>query len=354
MKKIVFVIHQLNFGGAQRVLINVMNHLNRDKFDVSLIVFQNADDLEGTLNKDIKIYKLNVSNVRKGIYKLYKTIKIIRPDILFSGIAHVNLIISMMIPFLPKHIKYIARETSIPSQRLKSEKYPFIIQSLYKYFYSNFNLIIAQSQYMKRDLINNYKIKDIKIDVINNPVNIKVEEINTDNVLFDNKNINLLAVGRLHTVKGYDLLLRLISQLDDKYHLYFIGDGDEKNNLIKLVNKLHIEDRVHFLGFQNNPYKYMVQADLMILSSRYEGFPNVVLEANACGLPVVAFDCPGGTGEIIEDGLNGFLVECGNIEKLANKIQEAIYYKWDKEKIVNLTKQRYSVDYIIEKYQELF
>ena len=101
-------------------------------------------------------------------------------------------------------------------------------------------------------------------------------------------------------------------------------NGEEKEKLLNLSKELNIEDRVHFLGFQKNPYKYMAQADLLILSSRYEGLPNVVLEANTCGLPVVAYNCPGGTREIIKDGLNGFLVECGNIDELAYKIEEAI------------------------------
>lgn len=354
MKKILFVIHQLNFGGAQRVLINIMNHLDREKFDISLITFQNGNELENGLKKDIKHYKLNVSNVRKGLYKFYKTFITINPDILFSGIAHVNLMISLLILFLPKHIKYIARETSIPSQRLKSEKFPFIIKLLYKFFYSNFNIIIAQSNYMKDDLIENYNIDKSKIIVINNPVNINIKNIATRESLFNKNNINLLVVGRLHKVKGYDLLLNAISKLDKNHHLYLVGDGEERNTLEKLVMQLNINHRVHFLGFQDNPYKYMVQSDLFILSSKYEGFPNVVLEANSCGTSVVAYNCPGGTSEIIADGVNGFLVECGNVEKLAKKIEEAIDYKWDKNIIINYINNNYSMKKIIKKYERLF
>ncbi len=355
MKKILFVIHQLNFGGAQRVLINIMNNIDRDKYKVELVVFQERDELANTINNDILIHKLNVSNIRKGIFKLYKLINTINPNIVFSGIAHVNLMLAVMIPFLPKHIKYIARETSIPSQRLKNSQFKFFTIMLYKYFYNNYDLIISQSNYMKTDLIDNFDTDNNKIVVINNPVDI--DKINksssTKEILFDKNKINIIVVGRLEEVKGYDLLIQAFAQLNNNFELYLIGDGSQKETLFKLTQSLNIIQRIHFLGFQDNPYKYMAQADLMVLSSRYEGFPNVVLEANACGLPVVAYECPGGTGEIIINGLNGFLVECGDIEKLADKIKEAKAYQWDKEKIVENIDDKYSLKNIIFKYEDL-
>jgi glycosyltransferase involved in cell wall biosynthesis len=116
-----------------------------------------------------------------------------------------------------------------------------------------------------------------------------------------------------------------------------------------MIKKLHIQNRVNFLGFKDNPYKYMAQADLLVLSSRYEGLPNVVLEANACGLPVVAYNCPGGTREIIKDGLNGFLVECGNIDELTFKIEESIKYSWNKEEI-----QQYAHNFSVSKIISIY
>ncbi len=355
-KKIVFVIHELTVGGAERVIVNIMNNIDRNKYEIHLIIFKNIGELKDELKDDIIIHDLQVLSVKKGLFKLYKTIKDLNPEILFSGIAHVNLMISMMIPFLPKNIKFIARETNTVSMQLQTEKQAWIYKIMYQLFYNNYQLIIAQSNYMKNDLVQNYSIEENKIKVIYNPVDLKKikDKLNGNEISFPKDQCNLIVVGGLRYQKGYDILLQSITKLNSKYHLYFIGNGKEKESLIKLISHLNINDRVHFLGFQNNPYQYMAQANIMVLSSRYEGLPNVVLEANICGLPVVAFDCPGGTSEVIENGVNGFLVECGNKEKLANKIQEAVKYNWNKEKIKQSIKKRYSVEYIIEKYQQQF
>jgi len=208
---------------------------------------------------------------------------------------------------------------------------------------------------MKQDLMKCYQVPSKKIIVINNPIDSESIYQKSFYVtqLLDNKKINLLSVGRLDKVKGYDLLLEAMKQLDDRFHLTIIGQGSEEFNLQHLVKKLGLKSKVSFLDFQDNPYCYMRQADIMLLSSRYEGFPNVVLEANACGTPVVAFNCPGGTGEIIKNGVNGFLVECGDIEKLSQTIIQAVHQKWDSKKIMDFVFTRYNIGNIIKQYESI-
>jgi len=354
-KKILFIVPSMRGGGSERVISIIVNHLNRDKFDITLALLKKEGKYLNELPNDIQIIDLNARQARYSILKIIKLIYQLKPNVVFSTLGYLNLIVSIIRPIFSKKIKFIARESNIVSIQNKQEKYPKFFNFLYKIFYKNFDTIICQSNCMKKDLINNFGIDNNKLVVINNPVNIdRISELsNTEEILFDNNRINIIAVGRLSYQKGYDLLLNALSLLEDKYHLHIIGDGSEKESLIKLSKKLNIQNRVHFLGFQDNPYKYMAQADLMVLSSRYEGLPNVVLEANACGLPVVAFDCPGGTGEIIINGVNGFLVKCGDVEKLVDKIIEASKYEWDKEKIVNLVEKRFSLKNIIIKYENI-
>ncbi len=352
-KKIYFIVPSMRGGGSERVISILVNNLDRTKYDVSLVLLQKEGRYLDDLASDVKIIDLNAKRARYSIFKIVKILMDDKPDIVFSTLGHLNLLISMLRFFFPKSMKFIARESSIVSVNNNQEKFPKVFDFLYRKFYDNFDLIISQSHCMKNDLVNNYDIVEDKIKVINNPVDIdKITKLmQTDEILFDKNKINLLSVGRLNAVKGYDLLFQSLAKLDDKYHLTILGEGAQKESLLKLSLDLGIQNRVIFKGFESNPYKYMAQANLMVLSSRYEGFPNVVLEANACGTPVVAFNCSGGTGEIIEDGVNGFLVACGDVNLLAKRIDEAVVFEWDKEKVSLLILKRYNLDYIIEKYQ---
>jgi len=356
-KKIMFIVPSMRGGGSERVMSILLKYLSREKFDIILVLLKKEGRYLDDLPKDIVIIDLDVKGAKFAIFKIRNMIRKHKPDIVFSSAAHLNLLISMMKLFLPKKITFIARESSIPSVR-ENQKYPDLLNNfLYKRFYNNLDLIVCQSKYMMNDLFVHYDIKKEKMLVINNPVDI--ESINkssqeNDNLLFDKCKINLLTAGRLNKVKGYDLLLQTLAKLDNRYHLTILGEGSEEGSLRKLSKDLNIEYRVSFLGFQKNPYKYMNQSDLFVLSSRYEGFPNVVLEANTCGTPVVAFDCPGGTGEIIVNGLNGFLVENRNIDMLAETIRKSIDYDFNEKKILEFVKKKYEADLIISKYEETF
>ncbi|RLA82141.1 MAG: glycosyltransferase [Epsilonproteobacteria bacterium] len=356
-KKIIFILPSMEGGGSERVVSILVKHLSREKFDIILVLLRKKGQYLDDLPNDITIIDLNVNAARFAVFKIINIIRKLNPDIVFSTLGHLNILISILKPFLATKIKFIARESSIVSLR-NNQKYPTaLFDLLYKTFYNNFDWIICQSNYMMNDLHNHYKIKKEKMIVINNPVDI--ENINqlskeSDNLLFEKEKINLLAVGRLEKVKGYDLLLRTLSELNSSYHLTIIGEGSEENILKALARTLNVENQINFLGFQKNPYQYMRQADLCILSSQYEGFPNVVLEANVCGTPVVAFECPGGTAEIIENGINGFLVECENIKELRTKIEYTSLYKFDKNKIINMINYKYNVDFIIKKYECIF
>ena len=122
---------------------------------------------------------------------------------------------------------------------------------------------------------------------------------------------HVVAAGRLGHQKGFDMLLDAFAAARARgvvATLTILGDGPDRGALEALAARLRVADAVHFVGFQANPFAYFAAADLFVLSSRYEGLPNVVLEAMACGCPVVAFDCPRGVREIVQDGHNGALL----------------------------------------------
>lgn len=347
-KKILVFVPSLAGGGSERFIVYFVNNLDREKFDIKLALIKKEGPYLDELKKDIPVIDLNSKRARYALFKIIKLIKDEKPDLVFSTLGYLNILLAMVKKLFP-NIKFVARESNIQSKRFST-----FFKYLAKLFYKYFDLIIAQAKCMKKDLVENFNVPEDKVKVIYNPVDIEniYKKSLTNEKLFSDKYKNLIAIGRLTKQKGFDLLLKAFSKLDNNYRLYILGEGEEKDNLIKLADKLNIKDRVYFLGFQKNPYKYLAQADLMVLSSKVEGLPNVVLEANALGIPVVAFDCPGGTREIIKNGLNGFLVKCEDVDKLAFYIEKAVNYNWDKSKIIKYIKENFSVEKIIKKYED--
>ncbi|HMO18897.1 MAG TPA: glycosyltransferase [Oligoflexia bacterium] len=319
---ILFLIPSLSGGGAERVICTLATHLDRSKFNVAIAVvtLKNAvykDDLPD----DVEVIDIKASRVLFALPRIITLLWKRKPHIAFSTLGHLNLALSIVRPILPSKTKYIARESSIVSEVQKNIKYSTLWKLAYQFFYIRFDKIIAQSNYMRDDLITHFKIPADKITVIHNPldidkINILANEPLEDNVALTSKNqINLIAAGRLSRVKGFDLLLKAISMVNDiNVRLLILGEGELNEDLKVLSYKLNISKKVFFLGFKKNPYPYLKNADALILSSHYEGFPNVVLEALACGTPVIATPAPGGTKEILHG-----LKECLIVEEISPK-----------------------------------
>lgn len=351
--KILFIVPSMRGGGAERVISTLLQHINKDKFDLNLALITKEGKFLDNIPSHVNLIDLDTKRVRNSIFKIIKTINSLKPDIVFSTLGHLNLLISMIRPFLSKKIVFIGRESNTVSVINKQSKYPKLFDFLYNNFYNNFDHIVAQAEYMKKDLVENYQIKSEKITVINNPIdfeNIKKLSNISSKELFDKSKINLLAVGRLSHQKGFDTLLEIMKELDEKYFLSILGQGPDEEKLKSMIKEFSLESKVQLLGFQDNPYSYMKQADIFVLSSRFEGLPNVVLEANACGTTVIAFDCPGGTNEIIVDGENGYLAKCQDKNDFIDKLKNISLQKEINQTILN----KYEVLQIINQYTNLF
>ena len=250
-------------------------------------------------------------------------------------------------------MKCIARESNIPSL---IEKY-FIIKFFYKYCYVNFDSVIVQSDDMYNDLNVNFRIPKSKLIKINNPVDVshienKLLETSTTIKKKHNK-FNILVAGRLTYQKGFDLLIEELAKLKNiEFHLIILGDGEDKENLIVLSNRYNLADKIQFKGNVENPYAYMKAADLFILSSRFEGFPNVVLEALVCGTPVLANNCLGGINEIIKPGINGEIFSFDKLD-FQEKLEIIINSDFDSEKIIADTKKRYAVEHKMKEFHKV-
>lgn len=350
MKTILFILPDLNMGGAERIITLLINNLDKNKFTPKLLLMRKEGYYLELLDKNIEIIDIKTSRIRNAFFPIVKVLRTLKPDIVFGGWGEVSAYLAPIIPFFPK-IRFIARETNIVSQHVTRPEIRFFYR-----FYNNFDSVIAQSDDMKNDLINNLKIHEEKIIKINNPVDVDAVEaksLEPMNFPFFEDYKNVVAIGNLSYRKGFDNLLKVFSYLkNENIFLYIIGEGDDKEKLIELKDSLQIKN-VKFLGKITNPYPYLKNADLFILSSRYEGFPNVLLEAGATGTFSLANNCKGGINEIIEENINGRIISIEDHKNFAEEIKITLSKKYDKNRIKNSIKNRFSKDKIIHQYEKI-
>lgn len=350
-RRILFVIPSLSGGGAERVVLTLAKNIPRDVFDVSLAIVNKEGPYEQEIPQDIEVFDLHCRRVRYAFPRLVQLIRHVHPDVVFSTLGYLNIALLILRPFLPRGIKLVVRESNTVSNMLRYYQFSAVWNLSYRHFYPQADLIISQSSYMREDLIDNFAIPAYKIKTIYNPV-----DFNRITVIAQEKNpypkesnINIVWVGRLVTSKAIHRIIESMPDLLQKQpdaHLWIIGDGPLKKELLALCHKLNIFKRVHFIGFDPNPYPWMRHADLMVLSSVYEGLPNVLLEAIACQCPVISLEHPGGTQEIME-------LTC----QPERYVSELTWEDWwfnrpSAETLLNL-KAHFGLDHIVQRYTDI-
>ncbi|MFK4786229.1 glycosyltransferase [Fusobacterium sp. MFO224] len=338
-KSILLIIDSLEKGGAQKNFLNLANYLYIKDYNIKILV--TSSNLEvgypELLNSKIEIDFLNIKKQLNLFLKLRKISEYkCETVICFSPI--ISCYLNFYNIFKRKKIKIISRcmNTLSESKKIRKNKIKeYVKELIYKNLYFLSNKIIAQSIDMQKDLIENYNISSDKIKVINNSLskdyinNFFREKISLEEKKYF-KNKTIAIVGRLVKQKNHVFLIYLIKKIverGNKINLVILGKGPEEKNIRDVIKKMGLENYVFLLGAKSNPYKYIKESNFLWLSSYYEGFPNVLLDAIFSGTVIISNDCKSGPREIISQGEQAY-----NDFKCFGKFKYGYLYKLDDHK----------------------
>lgn len=348
----------LEGGGTEKRTVYILNYINRDIFKPILCLWEKRGVYVKDIPRHAKLYAIKRRYKIFTLLNMCKVIKKEKPDIIFGNMWGINTaaIIALKMMLFKRQVKLIIGVVTNPSY--------FKHQRLVRLLYRFADLIVANSYGIRECLISSWKIPKEKIRVIHNGIDIEnIDKLSfeTVNHAWIKSNFNLIVtVGRLFKPKGLPYLLDALKIANKKKSVYLIiiGKGEEEKRLKKMAKEMGISDRVDFLGFKKNPFKYIANADLFVLSSLWEGFPNVLLEAMACQTPVISADAPYGPAEIIEDNVNGYLVPAADSARLAEKILYVLENLDKQDDIIREARQKieknFSVHKMVKNYEKLF
>lgn len=363
--KILFILSSLGSGGAEKVAVQLLNNLSKEKYNIAVVIFERKGEFLEDIPDNVHIYDLKWKDrysFPKLVYKLSKIIKDTSPSLIMSFLIYSNFVALLARAISWRKIPVIIAEHSVPKRTMEIGRYYLLKKWLYKLLYPKAERIIAVSRGIKDELIDYWKIPSGKVEVVNNAVDLNlIEKLSREPIRLQN-DINvpeIIAVGRLSAPKGYPYLLKAIKKVVDinPVHLLILGEGEEKKELERLAKEMEISDFISFVGYKENPYKYISNGKIFVLSSLWESFSIVLIEAMACGVPVVSTRCPYGPEEIITDGINGLLVPFADENALAEAILKLLNDDILRDQLIEAGKKR-AIDFGIEKmiagYERVF
>ncbi|MBN2121407.1 MAG: glycosyltransferase [Candidatus Omnitrophica bacterium] len=402
-KKLCFFNLDLDVGGVERQLVSMSRRLNRNKYDVSLVLCENKGEFLEYVFPQIKTeglgFKYSVRAEPLIALRLFRFLLNHRPDIFISfhsKLHHISVLVCALLSIrvfccfegyvykgklnflrdLYRNIYFFCVSLWLyirPFQKFKGYfykgRFSFLnnLYRVYKRMYSGLRSaerIIPCSEGVRSSLVKVFKtIDNRKICVIENAVDIQeissfAEEEISQGQLFSGDTAIVIAVGRLVAVKGFDILIKAVPFIKNNCKIVIVGDGPQRSYLEGLAQRLKVGDQVLFLGNKKNPFKYLKKARLFILSSYSEGLPLAILEAQVLGVPCICTDYKGGVQEVITHNVTGYVVEPGNAISLAKAIdlllEDTKLLELFKQKGLENIRRNFYLERYLEQFEELF
>jgi len=347
-------------GGAERITVNLLQALQDFPLELELVLADKKGPYLGDVPTTVPIVSLERKHVRRAIGPLARYLKQRQPDILMSHLSHANLAAVLARKRSRTTTKLVLVE-HLTMSAYRGERFrDRLIRPLARLLYRTADAVVAVSQGAAGDLEQELRWPPGRVHVIHNPVvDPTVIAASQETVehpwATDHSKPILLAVGRLSPQKDFPTLLKAFALLTKQQpaRLIILGDGEERQALEQLAEQLKINEDVYFAGFVSNPYSWMQRAEGLVLSSRWEALPTVLIEALACGCPITATDCPSGPSEILQQGDYGTLVPMKDPSALCNGILQMLSAKHDRQ-AYRERGQSFSFERAADAYMRLF
>jgi len=337
------------------MMVKIANELHQRGHDIDLVLVHADGPYKSLIDPSVSMTEIGGKNTFKILYNLWSYVRKSHPDVLLSTMEIPN-IVSILATRTPNSVPVVIRIANINSMKRREGKYK-LIPLLKRHIYPRSEAIVTISDGVAHDLSDVTGIHESEMKTIYNPafdpeiLEMKCEPVDHEWLNDEDKRV-VIGVGNMKPQKDFPTLLRALSLLEEDVHLIILGKGRGKSNLHELATQLRIDDRVLFPGFVDNPYAYMSKADVFALPSAWEGFGNVIVEAMACGTPVVCADCPGGPAEILGEGTYGPLVPVGDDQAMAKAIKNLLIDPTDSKELKSRAEE-FSVENIVDQYENV-
>lgn len=361
--KILLLVPHLGGGGAEQVTLLLANKLCPDKYELHLGLITQLTFSSNHLPPSVRIHLLSASRVRAAALPLLRLIRNIKPDLILSGIAHLNFLVLMMRPLFPRQTRVLARQNGTASASVAFGNLPRYTPLLYRRLYRHADRVICQTAAMAADLAEVFAIPTELLSVLPNPVDIEsIQSVNREapKRWMGQASIpsgpHLLAIGRLSREKGFDLLLHALVTVREHFphaELTIAGTGPEEDALKAQCRALSLEPAVRFAGYLARPSALFPTASIFVLSSRHEGLPNALLEAAAAGLPIVALPASAGVVDLLRGHKGVWLAPEVSAGALAETLLTALDALQPGERFAHPFIADFAIDRAIHAYEAL-
>lgn len=360
MPKLTIFLSDLIGGGAERVMLNLASGFAEQGYLVDIVLARKEGILLAQIPSKVELIDLNAPSLLRSLPALISYLKKERPIALLSALEDTNIValVAKQLARVPTPvIVTVHNNLSQESRHANNWKRRFV-PSLVPWFYPWANAVVAVSQGVAEDLVK-LGLRSPNLKVIYNPIitpefTQKLQQTLNHSWFNQGEPPVILGVGRLNQQKDFPTLIRAFAEIrrQQPARLMILGEGEERGNLETLIQKLGIAEDVSLPGFVDNPYIYMAQATVLVLSSAWEGFGNVLVEAMAAGTPVISTNCESGPREILMNGKYGKLVSVGDWQEMAKAILQT-FQETPRSMILQKRANEFSLTKAISSYQYL-